>query len=126
MTPRIPDGYLAHWAYAPPLGDDSTPWLAYLFERRYAQIGRAVSVLGGLVMLAGGALYRFRGGTLPNLVVLLGLFIAVAGPAVQLLGGRAGFHVLAEDGSVGQRLGRDRSDVQGRARIRVHGNVIDG
>jgi hypothetical protein len=120
VTPQIPEGLVARYAYAPPGHARGEPWIVALLDRRYLMAGSVVSGCGSFLLLAAVAL-RWGSGA-----VALGLVCGVVGLGARMLGGRAGFYELAEDGTLGERIGRVQPDVTGRQRVPVRDGVIGG
>ena len=98
---KLPSSLFVHRVWAPvDEGDDRRP-IAYVGDRRRRGAGFALIALGGLVGLLAGLAFWFG---------FAGLLIALAGVAFGS-GGRSGFYEVAEDGGLGEYLGRAQPDL---------------
>jgi hypothetical protein len=113
VVPRIPEGFVAYVAYAPPDHGPDEPWIVQLLDARAHAVGRAVGIGTGMLVLV-GLLLSWRAAALA--VAVVGFLIALV---FRLFVGRSGFYALYEDGTVGERLGRVQPDVTGRRRVAI-------
>jgi len=99
---NLPHDLWVHRAWVPKEGSArGGRSIVYVTERRRRLIGGALIGLGLVVMLAIAAAHA------PSGLVVLALFVLVSG-GVYALGGESGFYEVAEDGSLGEFLGRTK------------------
>ena len=106
-------GFAAHRLWVPDEATDpGRRSIVYVTERRRRLIGGALIGLGLVVMLAIAAAHA------PSGLVVLGLFVLVSAGAYAL-GGESGFYEVAEDGSLGEFLGRTKPQLDSMRGMRA-------
>lgn len=99
-------GFAAHRVWVPDAGSSpARRSIVYVTERRRRLIGGVLLAVGLIVMLA----IAVTGAPFGLLVIALLLVVPGGGYA---LGGDSGFYEVAEDGSLGEFLGRAKPDLQ--------------
>lgn len=99
---RLPSGLVVHQVWAPIDERDDRRPVAYVGDRRRRNVGVALIALGVLVGLLARLAFWFA---------FAGLLIALTGVAYAS-GGRTGFYEVAEDGGLGDYLGRAQPDLR--------------
>lgn len=102
---KMPPQFAAHRVWVPDGSSDRhrRP-IVYVTERRRRLIGGALAVLGFLVILVTGAVHASVA------LIVLGLVTSVIGGGYAA-GGRSGFYEVAEDGRLGEFLGRSKPEL---------------
>jgi hypothetical protein len=102
---KVP-GFAAHRVWVPDGGSSpARRSIVYVTERRRRLIGGVLLAVGLVVMLA----IAVTGAPIGLLVIALLLIVPGGGYA---LGGDSGFYEVAEDGSLGEFLGRAKPDLR--------------
>jgi hypothetical protein len=102
---KIP-GFAAHRVWVPDgTSSPARPSIVYVTERRRRLIGGLLLALGLVVMLGIAVT------SAPSWLLLIALVIIVPG-GKYALGGDSGFYEVAEDGSLGEFLGRAKPDLR--------------
>jgi hypothetical protein len=99
---KLPPGLAVHEVWTPIDERDDRRPIAHVGDRRRRDASLVLIALGVLVGLLTGLAFWFG---------FAGLLIALAGVAYGS-GGRTGFYEVAEDGGLGEYLGRTRPDVR--------------
>lgn len=100
---KLPSDLIVHRVWMPEGDSDPRRPIAYVSERHRRSVGLALIALGGglaLAVLVTRAAFWLA--FVPLLIAWVG--VAYAG------GGRAGFYEIADDGGLGEYLGRSRPD----------------
>ena|ERR1700674_417567 len=97
-------GFVAYRVWVPN-DSQARPSIVYVTERRRRLIGGLLITLALVVMLAIAVT------SAPAGLVVIALFIMVPGGAYAL-GGDSGFYEVAEDGSLGEFLGKAKPDLR--------------
>lgn len=99
---RLPSGLVVHQVWAPIDERDDRRPVAHVGDRRRRNVGLALIALGVLVGLLARLAFWFA---------FAGLLIALTGVAYAS-GGRTGFYEVADDGGLGDYLGRAQPDLR--------------
>lgn len=102
---KLPSGLVVHQIWVPVDENDDRRPIAYVGDRRRRVAGLLLVASG--VLVAGVGLVTGPGFGL----AFAGLLIALAGVA-WASGGRTGFYDVAEDGALGEYLGRAQPDLR--------------
>jgi hypothetical protein len=97
-------GFVAHRVWIPN-DSQARPSIVYVTERRRRLIGGLLIALALVVMLVIAVT------SAPAGLVVIALFIIVPGGAYAL-GGDSGFYEVAQDGSLGEFLGKAKPDLR--------------
>jgi hypothetical protein len=102
---KMPPNLWAHRLWVPNAGSDrGARTIAYVTERRRRMVGGVILVLGFVLVLAMPLAHA------PVGLLMVGLVMSVVG-GVYAAGGRSGFYEVAEDGSLGEFLGRSKPEL---------------
>jgi hypothetical protein len=102
---KMPRNLWAHRVWVPADGTNrSERSIVYVTERRRRVIGGVVLGLGVVLVLATPLVHA------PIGVLMVGLVISVIG-GIYAASGRSGFYQVAEDGTLGEFLGRSKPEL---------------